>query len=35
MERESRYIALAATTDDATEGIAAFVGKRAAQFQGR
>ncbi len=35
MERESRYIAQAAATDDAAEGIAAFVAKRAAQFQGR
>jgi 2-(1,2-epoxy-1,2-dihydrophenyl)acetyl-CoA isomerase len=34
MERESRYIALAATTEDAAEGIAAFVGRRPAQFHG-
>jgi 2-(1,2-epoxy-1,2-dihydrophenyl)acetyl-CoA isomerase len=35
MERESHAIALAAGTEDAREGIAAFVGKRAAQFNGR
>ena len=35
MERESHAIAFAAGTDDALEGIAAFVGKRAAQFNGR
>ena len=34
MERESRYIATAAATSDAAEGIAAFVAKRAAQFDG-
>ena len=35
MERESHAIALAAGTEDALEGIAAFVAKRAAQFNGR
>ena len=34
MERESRYIAAAAGTGDALEGIAAFVGKRPPQFRG-
>jgi 2-(1,2-epoxy-1,2-dihydrophenyl)acetyl-CoA isomerase len=35
MERESRSIAAAAETRDAAEGIAAFVAKRPAQFEGR
>jgi 2-(1,2-epoxy-1,2-dihydrophenyl)acetyl-CoA isomerase len=35
MERESRSIAVAAGTADAVEGIAAFIGKRAARFEGR
>jgi 2-(1,2-epoxy-1,2-dihydrophenyl)acetyl-CoA isomerase len=34
MERESRYIAVAADMDDAYEGITAFVAKRPAQFHG-
>jgi 2-(1,2-epoxy-1,2-dihydrophenyl)acetyl-CoA isomerase len=34
MERESRYIAAAASTHDAVEGIAAFVAKRAPEFGG-
>jgi len=35
MERESASIAAAATTADAQEGIAAFLAKRAPQYQGR
>ncbi len=35
MERESAFIAAAATTDDAQEGIAAFLAKRAPAYQGR
>jgi 2-(1,2-epoxy-1,2-dihydrophenyl)acetyl-CoA isomerase len=35
MERESRYIAEAAGTEDAVEGIGAFVGKRAPAYRGR
>jgi 2-(1,2-epoxy-1,2-dihydrophenyl)acetyl-CoA isomerase len=35
MERESRYITAAARSNDAREGIAAFVGRRAARFLGR
>ncbi len=35
MERESAFIAAAATTSDAQEGIAAFLAKRAPDYQGR
>ena len=35
MERESRYVSASAGTSDAQEGIAAFLAKRSARFEGR
>ncbi|MFN0092177.1 MAG: enoyl-CoA hydratase/isomerase family protein [Acidimicrobiales bacterium] len=35
MERESRYVSASAATGDAREGIAAFLAKRSARFEGR